>query len=84
MDVWGVSGCGTSNDSDSERFLHKLQLAVDKTPSPADCGISPGPGDDTYPANSIKPGKLNGIASMAVANVGFSSADEIKKIFPFR
>ena len=62
--------------------LVRVQLAPPKLPAPSDQGIQPGPGDDTNPVNSIKPGKLNGLATLAVANVGFSTASGLKKVFP--
>jgi hypothetical protein len=51
-------------------------------PCPSDEGIPAGPGDDTSPVNSIRPGKLNGLATLAVANIGFSTSSGRKKVFP--
>jgi|EP01047_Picozoa_sp_COSAG01_P024829 hypothetical protein len=51
-------------------------------PCPQDEGIAAGPGDDTNPVNSIRPGKLNGLATLAVANLGFSASSGRKKVFP--
>jgi hypothetical protein len=62
--------------------LAKVAVTASPVPSPKDSGIMPGPGDDTSPANSIRPGKLNALATLAVANVGFSSSSGHQKVYP--
>ena len=62
--------------------LEVVEVIPEAVPSPGDQGIPPSQGDDRSPVNSIRPGKLNGLATLAVANIGFSSSSGSKKVFP--